>query len=587
MTLRATRSYCATVLKRLVAKRKTHANAWLCECPGCGHATAFRVAAGPGRSVYLHCHAGCSPSTYIAQLKIPFDEVTNVKPDFGAEVLERIQPQPRGQPDRAVVLTPGTHVLGDGETLDVTNTEFADDLLKALPAGAIYRRAGVPGELVGQPLAFHALTQDRTRLLTDVHVRIMRHYIGKDEKHHLAYLPSSKDHAGLVLSAAVSHPSVCQLDHLVPHPVFSVDWRLSPAGHSGTTYYDEPECLKGLTPERNHEAIRGVLDDTLKDFPFATYADKDSYIGLLLTPLIRPAIIGNVPMHCITSPIERTGKTKLASEVLGGIYIGAPVPAMQITGSEDERDKRLLSLLLAGRRLVHFDNVNDMLDSPVLASLLTTAFYEGRILGVSKSIEVPNYLVTVSTGNNLRATGEMAKRIVPIQLLPTQDHPEQRTEFKHPDIAAYVVQRRRAILECLAGMVLNWVDAGQPLGTLPMGGFDKWAAVVGGILNLHGFTRWLCGAAAWRESVDDFGADLKMFVTAWKLRDHLTSPGQLFELAKDTNVFPWVRSKPSEQGQLMSFSMSVLRKATNRVVCGCRIVTTSSGNNRSYRLVPV
>lgn len=507
----------------------------------------------------------------------------------GGAKAPRQRPAPRANPAvvaKDEILIPGTHILPGGEVRDVSVVDFSNALISALPEGVLYRRAGLPGELVGEPIAFRLLLPDRTRLLIDQNTRLARKTI-KDDEPVSTFIPAGRDHANLVIASAVDHVEVRTLDHLVSHPVYDTTWRLSPPGHCNVTYYDEPLALRGLTPIRNTEEIRGVLEDLVYDFPFASSSDRDCYLGLLLTPLIRPAIVGNVPMHVITSPIERTGKTKLASEVLGGVYLGAPVPAMQITGSEDERDKRLLGLLLSGTRLVHFDNLDDMIDSPVLASLLTTATYKGRVLGRTEIVDVPNSVVVVATGNNLRATGEIAKRTVPIQLRPDTEHPEARHNFRHPDIAAYAVQQRRHVLECMVGMVQNWLDAGQPVGAMPMGGFDRWAAVVGGILAQAGFDGWLQNAAEWRASVDDFAGDLATLVDAWSRRDSIQSAKELFAMARELDVFPWTRTKPTEQGQLTSFSMSVLRRATNRVVGQFRIETRASGNNRTYRLVEI
>ena len=514
--------------------------------------------------------------------------------------------QPRSAPERATrprssasaaprssasvatqnVLIPGAHVLAGGEYREVSPLQFAVDVLDHLPPGSLYRRASVPGELVGEPLAFRPLVDNRARLLISAYARLIRVKLDEDEDQIEQFVPASRDHGGIIIAGAADHASVRTLEHLVTYPVFTPEWRLTPAGHCHRTYYDEPLALKDLKPVRSSEQIAAVLNDLVIDFPFASEADKHSYFGLLLTPLIRPAISGNCPLHLIASPQERTGKTKLASDVLGGIYLGHSVPALQLTGSEDEREKRIFSLMFAGTRLVLIDNLADSVavDSPALASALTSSIYQGRILGQSSLVDAPNGAVIVATGNNPKTTGEIAKRTVPIRLESDVDQPELRTNFRHPDISQHAIEQRRLVLECLVGAVLNWLDARQPRGTVPMGGFDRWAYVVGGVLQNAGFSEWLGNATTWRDATDDYSADLHTFVESWMRFPAYSTPAELVVVARDAGVFPKALDRPTERGQQTAIG-SILKKALGRVVCGYRIGSTSSGNARHYHLV--
>lgn len=487
------------------------------------------------------------------------------------------------------ILTPGAHTLPTGEYREIQGTEFARQVLCKLPEGTIYRRGGAIGEVFGHPTEFRVLTPHRVRILTGKHVRLCSSKAGKDDEPPTeTFQPVSRDHADLILASASDHGDVRDLDHIVSHPVFAADWTLSRPGHSKRTYYDEPAALAHLEPIRDRHEIQAVFDDLLVDFPFEAESDRQTYIGLLLTPLVRPAIQGNCPLHLITSPQERTGKTKLASDVLGGVYLGAPVPVMQLSGSEDEREKRILAMLLAGTRLIHLDNLAGELDSAVLASTLTASHVHGRILGRTENVTVPNGCVVVATGNNARTSSEIAKRTVPIRLLAREQAPETRVDFRHQDIAAYVVEQRRAVLGAMVGMVLNWLDAGQPAAKRPMGGFDAWAAVVGGILTTAGYSDWLSSAAEWREGADDFSADLAQFVDLWSATYGLNTPAELLTLADANGLFgPMLMRVPGERARVTAFSIRVLKRAAGRVVGPWRIVTSSSGNNRSYHLRPL
>ncbi len=99
---------------------------------------------------------------------------------------------------------------------------------------------------------------------------------------------------------------------------------------------------------------------------------------------------------------------------------------------------------------------------------------------LSRNESLPNNLTVVGSGNNVQASGEIAKRIVPIMIEPASANPEARTDFQHPDIRAHVRRRRRTVLECLLGLVENWLAAGRPTCTDRLGGFESWSEAVGG-----------------------------------------------------------------------------------------------------------
>ena len=69
--------------------------------------------------------------------------------------------------------------------------------------------------------------------------------------------------------------------------------------------------------EEGKRFVREYLEDLVADFPFADAASRQNLFGLLLTPIVRPALDGNVPIHLAEAALERTGKTKLLEHVVG------------------------------------------------------------------------------------------------------------------------------------------------------------------------------------------------------------------------------------------------------------------------------
>ena len=75
--------------------------------------------------------------------------------------------------------------------------------------------------------------------------------------------------------------------------------------------------------------------------------------------------------------------------------------------------------------------------------------------------------------------GDIFTRIIPIQLEPDCEHPENRTGFKHEDIHAHVLTSRGALLSDVYTILRGWQQAGRPRAKLPvMGAYTAWSDVV-------------------------------------------------------------------------------------------------------------
>jgi len=483
------------------------------------------------------------------------------------------------------VLVPGSHRLPpDGEYREVGTAAFSEAVIRDLPPEALYRRANVLGEI--HDGAFRVVTADRMRTIVDGQVRLGAGKDGGDEEYAVQFRSCSKDLAGVVLSYGETQGSLRDLRHVASHPVcVGPEFELAEPGWNAS-------CGVFQTDATRYEPLplktaRAVLDDLVVDFPFATAADRANYFGLLLTPILRPAIEEPVPMHLIGSPVERTGKTKLAEIVLGCTVLGHPTPAMQLGMREEEREKRIMAVLLAGQPVIHLDNLHDFVDSPALASLLTSTTYQGRELNHSRMLSVPNGLTVVASGNNVHATGELAKRTVPVILHPPVEAPETRQDYRHPLLRGYVQENRERAVGALLGLLRAWCDAGRPLGSVGFGGFERWAAVVGGIMRVAGYPEWLANLQEWRGGTDDFGDELRELVGFWETKwgREWVPASALFDLAEERELFGRITAKGStDRGRRTSFGLKVLNAAENRVVGGWKVEITGRGSQRRARL---
>lgn len=328
--------------------------------------------------------------------------------------------------------------------------------------------------------------------------------------------------------------------------------------------------------------------DLLQDWPWQSEADRQNAIGALLTVFLRPYIKGNIPLQFVVSTTERTGKTLYIEAIIGGVMLGGPVPAMQLNGSDEEKDKRIFAQLLRSSPVVHIDNVRQHVDSSALASLITASIYSGRMLGQSQIIDLANDAVWFASGNNVTTTGEIAKRSVPIRFLPPVAHPELRTDFAHPDVYAYVQKRRSAILATLAAMFAAWRSAGEPACPVKMGGFSEWARIVGGVMYHAGFTNFMGNYAQWIEKTDPEGMDMVRFVEDWITtgQSAQSKPSDLRAKAVELGLFERTLGRASsERAQDTAFAM-LLRRYLGRVIATVDgdfvIVETFDRNGRLY-----
>jgi hypothetical protein len=474
------------------------------------------------------------------------------------------QDVPAPRPRRDYILTPGPHKDDQGRYTEQSVLDFAQAVLAELPEEAIYRKDFIPGEILGEcgRRQWVEFSENRMRIVVDGHVKLGKWVTSrKTGEQVMVYQACGKDAAGVVIAHARQAPSVRELTLMVGYPVYGPGFvRVQPGWHDGL-YYDEPEELRGIEPEVDCEVIHNVLHDLVVDFPFKSDSDRQNFFGLMLTPIVAPAIDGNRPMHLLHSPLERTGKTKLAEEVFGGIILGRQTPAMQITEREEEREKRIIAMLIQGETLMHLDNLPTFIDSPSLSSLITAHTFGGRLLGFSRNVKLPNNLTLVGSGNNVQASGEVAKRIVPIMLQPATAHPEARRDFQHPDLRAYVRSQRKAVLSCLLGLVENWLAAGRPMHEDRLGGFESWSGAVGGILQVNGLKAWRGNERAWQAQADPRGSELAAFVEAWHeaFGQAQVSPKELRALAEQHEMFNYVFARRTPQAVSVAFGRLLQR----------------------------
>lgn len=291
-------------------------------------------------------------------------------------------------------------------------------------------------------------------------------------------------------------------------------------------------------PKTEHiKAALSLLTDVIGDFPYDTPASKANLIALLLTPILRPAIDGKVPLALLDAPQQGTGKSLLA-EVVGVIATGRPGSVMTAPGSEDEWRKRITSTLAEGATVITIDNLEGTLSSAQLASALTAPTWKDRILGLSQNIELPQRATWMATGNNIRLGGDMQRRCYWIRIDAKMDKPWLREDFKISDLLPWVERNRGKLLAALLTLSRAWFAAGQPKGNAPkIGSFESWSRILGGVLAYIGVEQFLGNLTSLYDSADEEAAEWEAFLDAL-LHEYGEKPFTTAQLAEDLKTTP-------------------------------------------------
>ena len=326
-----------------------------------------------------------------------------------------------------------------------------------------------------------------------------------------------------ILDAILEEPGqdIPELDVVTAIPMFGKDFELinCPGYHAAQRlYFHDAYSLGPAASEPiNVSEARQLLLEAICDFPFAEGADLAHAVTLMLVPFIRMAL-GNAPtpLHVIESPSPGSGKGRLA-DLVSVIATGAPCKPVTMSGCAGENRKRLTSLMMTGAPLILLDNVpqDRILDDAALASVLTTTQPADRLLGGNQIVSLKNHAIWLLTGNNVKSTLEIARRSVRIRIDARTDRPWLRNGFLHGDLLGWARRQRPRIVQACISLVQAWLGQGQPRWQgAPLGSFEAWSAVLGGILEVAGIPGFL-------ENVERAYAEADIETEEWRAMTRL------------------------------------------------------------------
>jgi hypothetical protein len=335
------------------------------------------------------------------------------------------------------------------------------------------------------------------------------------------------------------------------------------------------------------EAVQALetLKEPFSDFSFVEDSDLAAVVALVLTLVARPAIDGCTPMFLVRAPVPGSGKG-LVVDTVSVIATGRDAPKRAPATNDDELRKAMLAYALASPPLVVLDNVEGPLGSPLLAMVLTAGAISDRLLGVSEDRTVPVRFVMAATGNNVQVRGDTGRRVVPIDLDPRCEHPEDRSGWRHENLRAYVRAERQRFVVAALTMLRAYVIAGEPgHGRPTKGSYEAWDRRVRGAIIWAGGADPLGGAQRIRHEGDEDLERMRDLLAAWHVRlgDQAHSIASAIKCAGRAGDLHEALAAYCKNGNLEPRALGYAFKKLRGRICGGLELVSESGHAGTCR----
>jgi hypothetical protein len=354
----------------------------------------------------------------------------------------------------------------------------------------------------------------------------------------------------------------------------------------------EPNLPPVAIPDKpdQGDAMRAALAllEIVTDFPFASVAHQSAWLAGCLTPFARYAFAGPAPCTMIDATTRGSGKTLLADSV-SYLVTGREMPRMPQADDGEEERKRITAIALSAFRCVLLDNVTK-LGSTALDAALTGNTWTERILGESRQVVLPLTSCWYATGNNVRLLGDIVRRTLHVRLESSDENPEQRSNFRHPDLVDWVRQERTRLVTAALTMLRAYCVAGRPYELQAWGSFEGWSRMVRGAVVFAGLDDPGETRKALAETSDTDAANVYELLCGWTemagdvgtSRGAMTPGTAAATLASATHKYQRLRDalaefcRVSKGGSPSAADIGyVLRRFRGRVVDGRKLAMAS------------
>lgn len=296
--------------------------------------------------------------------------------------------------------------------------------------------------------------------------------------------------------AAGRYPNVRELRGVVSTPVFKPGGGLvqKPGYDPDIKVIYEPTIRpKPISPDPGVDELRAAkakLYEVVADFPIANGEEMLAFgvwLSMIFTKLCRFVYDGSIPLFGVSASTRSSGKGKWI-DAAAIIAEGHEAEKCNYSG-DDAEDERVIGAAVADEApIIVLDNIKRgvPLASTAWEMYLTTKKFATRKIGTSDRIKVEkgsfgNLLVGV-TGNDLMTSGDMARRILRVDIADRSGHPEDRP-VRHKNLEGYCRANRKELLEAALTLLSGYFAAKHKRGwSVPdlaaFASFEEWSSVV-------------------------------------------------------------------------------------------------------------
>lgn len=391
-----------------------------------------------------------------------------------------------------------------------------------------------------------------------------------------------------------SWPEVDHFELFTETPIFLSNGTVlqTPGYHEESGIIYEPRLVFPHVPEypstRDVQEALDVLRGPFAEFPFEDEMHRTSLYAAFLTPLAVQTFESRSPLFLFEAAERSSGKSFLA-KMCGIIGTGMIPPASTFAEDAVEMRKRITTHLLAGDRVVVFDNVDKTLGGAPLCIALTETHWQDRLLGGNADYRGPISCTFYATANNCEIGPDMDRRILPIRLNANCEKPEDR-EFKIKDIVAHTVKHRPELVTAALTLLRAYHAASRPeVQIRPWPSCESWTRAVLAPLVWLGFRdptptqQAMVSAEIGSEHRKAFVAAFATFVYAEQSKAHAggkpipmgVTASRVSEAIKigEPALREALEGLVGAKGQISAIQVSgVMRRLRQRVIAGMKIV---------------
>jgi hypothetical protein len=285
---------------------------------------------------------------------------------------------------------------------------------------------------------------------------------------------------------------------------------------------DFPEIPDSRATQEKARECLDYLNEIFIDFPYVNQAHRSVPVAAILTLVARPAILGSIPAILFDASTRGSGKT-LQTDAIAVTATGRGAPRMNYSTDEVELEKILAGYALKGSTFICLDNVPAMRPfggGPMDRVITARDEVDLRVLGKSQVLTLPWRALVMATGNNISLYGDTSRRVLMARLEPQEESPEHRTQFKYPDLLAWVQSQRRILIACALCILRAYFVAGRPnMGCARWGSFEEWSRLIPNAIKFAGGSDPMLARPESEEEVDNELRNIRSFIV-W-MRDNM------------------------------------------------------------------